>query len=89
MSSETSSPSSTRNSELLFRLDEKVSEILRRMDGHEASISKLSATNELAHDSFDNRLKALENFRWWFLGVGAATGFATNIIKDWIMKGLQ
>lgn len=79
----TSDPSSNKNSELLYRLDEKVSEVLRRMGDQDRK-------SEAAHQEFDSRIAALENFRWWFLGVAAAvgtvSGFLFNVIKEYVTR---
>lgn len=89
---------SNRNTEILFRLDEKVGEILRRMGDQDKAIAEVKAqTNtainanraqsEQAHEDFNKRISALENFRWWFLGVGAAAGVIFSLLKDLLVKG--
>ncbi len=57
--------------ELLIRVDERVAEILRRMDGTDANYAQLSS-----------RVTVLENFRWFILGGSAFLGFiAGNLDK--------
>lgn len=57
--------------ELLIRVDERVAEILRRMDSADDRYGKL-----------DGRVTALENFRWFLIGGSAVVGFlAGNLDK--------
>lgn len=78
-------PEENRNTELLFRLDEKVNEVLRHLGKQDIAIASIETASNLAHADFDKRIKALENFRWYFLGVAAAAGIAYGVIKDWVM----
>jgi hypothetical protein len=77
------------NSELLYRLDEKMSEILRRMSVQDAAIASIVTQTTSKYESLDTRLRGLENFRWWFVGVAAATGITFGVIKEWVMKGIK
>lgn len=78
-----------RNTELLFRLDEKVVEVLRRMGEQDKEISEFRSASNNAHVTFDARISALENFRWWFLGVAAAVGVLSSYLKEWVVKGFK
>ena len=71
-----------QNTELLIRLDEKMGEVLRRMGEQDVAINAIRAASNSEHENFDKRIGALENFRWWFLGVGAAAGVVFSLLKD-------
>lgn len=77
------------NSELLYRLDEKMSEILRRMSVQDAAIASITNQTLTKYEALDTRIRALESWRWWIVGAGAAIGVIFTIIKDWISKGTQ
>lgn len=88
-------PAVNHNSELLYRLDEKMSEILRRMGVQDIAISKLGASTEAQYrtlndrletkyQTLEDRIRALENFRWWFIGVGAVSGIVFTVAKEFV-----
>lgn len=60
-----------KDHDLLIKLDVKLSEILRRLEGQDARQSD----NE-------RRIATLENFRYWILGASAAIGFLSSYIKE-------
>lgn len=35
-------------------------------------------------DDHENRIRVLENFRWWILGGAAFAAFAGNLIAHWV-----
>jgi hypothetical protein len=55
--------------DLLIRLDEKLTEVLRRLDGQDSRLSRI-----------EGRVSALENFRWWVIGAAAASGSIASYI---------
>lgn len=79
-----SESASNRNSELLIRLDEKMVEVLRRMGEQDANLLAYRNSSNSAHDAFNKRISALENYRWFLLGVVALGTFIAPYIKDWI-----
>ena len=81
--------SPNRNTELLYRLDEKVVEVLRRMGEQDKEITEFRSSTNTVHVQFNQRLQALENFRWWFLGVAAVVGLIASILKDYILRSFK
>lgn len=57
--------------DIIIRLDENIKEVLRRINESDGR----STRNE-------GRITALENFRWWILGVAATTSIAASYLKD-------
>jgi hypothetical protein len=55
--------------DLLIRLDEKLSEVLRRMDGQDNRLARI-----------ENRVTTLESFRWKLVGAAAAIGAAASYL---------
>ena len=65
---------------LLIRIDEKVSNILRRMDGYDASIATIESRIDRVEARASERLSKLENWRWFVIGVSSVISFLMPII---------
>lgn len=63
------------NEELLIRIDERVSEILRRLDNSDHNYATL-----------DRRVNDLEGWRWWTIGTAAGISFVIAFVKDNLFK---
>jgi hypothetical protein len=85
---ETSGMSGTdRNSELLYRLDEKVSLILENQKTQDIAVEHLKDLHISDFKDLDMRLKSVENWRWFIIGISAASGAVVNFIISKITKG--
>lgn len=79
--------------ELLIRMDERLTEVLRRMDGQDDRMSQINGRMKEMDENFnkriesiDSRVNTLESWRWWLIGAAAAAGLGFMFFKDFILK---
>lgn len=72
-----------KDSELLVRIDERVTEILRRLGEQDDKLSNVNIRINDVYTNLDSRVTTLENFRWYMLGAAAIVGMAIAVVKDW------
>lgn len=72
--------------ELLIRIDERVTESLRRMGEQDTKLTTIDTKFDGVYQGLSRRVTALENFRWWLLGVIAVTTAGINIVINYWKK---
>lgn len=85
----------TSDHDLLIELNVTTKEILRRLDGQDARLSRVEAdynakiatleTKLLAqYEASEKRINALENFKTYILGGAAALGALAGLLSAWL-----